>query len=307
MLSPPAPILIAENLTKQIKGRTIVDSVSFRLQPGEVFGFLGPNGAGKTTTIRMLVGLIRPTAGRVQICGHDIERELESALRCVGCIVETPDLYRFMTGRENLEHFARMLGGIDPDEIDRVGSLVALSHRLHDRVRTYSLGMRQRLGIAQALLGRPRVLILDEPANGLDPAGIREMRELLRTLAHDEQIAVFVSSHLLAEVEMMCDRVAIIHRGAILTTGTIAGLVIASHETELVVDRIDLAVSIVTAIGVEHRTDHDRLFLRISEADIPPIIDRLVTAGVRIFRVAPRAKSLEELFLELTGVESSIE
>src|SRR5436309_11296705 len=200
-------MLSARNLTKVIGDRTIVDGASFDLNAGEVFGFLGPNGAGKTTTIRMLVGLIKPTAGSVSICGFNVRRDFEKALSNVGCIVENPDLYRFMTGRENLEHFARMLRAA-PEEIERVGELVALSHRLDQRVGTYSLGMRQRLGIAQALLGHPKVLILDEPANGLDPAGIREIRELLRSLAGDG-MSGFVSRHLLAEIELMGDRVAI--------------------------------------------------------------------------------------------------
>src|ERR1043165_3209968 len=208
------PTLVARDLTKVIGKRTIVDNVSFELAAGEVFGFLGPNGAGKTTTIRMLVGLIKPTRGSVTICGHDIQRDFERAMRCIGCIVETPDLYRFMSGRENLEHFARMLGATNED-IDRVATQVAMAHRLDQRVGTYSLGMRERLGTAQALLGHPRVLILDEPANGLDPAGIREIRELLRDLAANG-MSVFVSSHLLAEVQLMCDRVAIIHKGRVL-------------------------------------------------------------------------------------------
>src|SRR5262249_25602765 len=148
------PVLVASNLTKVIGKRTIVEGVSFSLNPGEVFGFLGPNGAGKTTTIRMLVGLIKPTSGSVAICGYDVRRDFEKALTNVGCIVETPDLYRFMTGRENLEHFARMLS-VSPSEIERVAELVALAHRLDQRVGTYSLGMRQRLGIAQAMLGSP--------------------------------------------------------------------------------------------------------------------------------------------------------
>src|SRR5260370_25093668 len=213
------PVLVASNLTKVIGKRTIVDGVSFSLSPGEVFGFLGPNGAGKTTTIRMLVGLIKPTSGSVKICGYDVRRDFEKALRNVGCIVENPDLYRFMTGRENLEHFARMLS-VKSSEIERVAELVQLAHRLDQRVGTYSLGMRQRLGIAQALLGSPRLMILDEPANGLDPAGIREIRELLRSLARDQQMAVFISSHLLGEVELMCDRVAIIHKGQLRREGT---------------------------------------------------------------------------------------
>src|SRR5436190_4871895 len=198
--SPAGPVLVAKDLTKVIGKKTIVDGVSFSINQGEVFGFLGPNGAGKTTTIRMLVGLIKPTRGSVTICGFDVRRQFEQAMRNIGCIVENPDLYRFMTGRENLEHFARMLR-VAKTEIERVAELVNLAHRLDQRVGTYSLGMRQRLGIAQAMPGNPRVLILDEPANGLDPAGIREIRELLRRLAA-EGMSVFISSHLLAEIEL---------------------------------------------------------------------------------------------------------
>ncbi|HEY2830664.1 MAG TPA: ABC transporter ATP-binding protein [Thermoanaerobaculia bacterium] len=220
--------LLARDLRKVIGKKTIVENVSLDIPAGEVFGFLGPNGAGKTTTIRMLVGLIKPTAGTVTICGYDIHRDFENAMRQIGCIVETPDLYRFMNGRENLEHFARMLG-VGANEIERVAELVGLEHRLDQRVGTYSLGMRQRLGIAQALLGHPKLLILDEPANGLDPAGIREIRELLRSIA-SEGMSVFVSSHLLAEVQLMCDRVAIIHKGRVLKEGPVHDLV-ASNQT----------------------------------------------------------------------------
>ena len=260
-MTSAAPALSAHELTKVIGRRTIVDRVSFDLFPGEVFGFLGPNGAGKTTTIRMLVGLIRPTEGAVTICGHDIRHQFEEAMRCVGCIVETPDLYRFMTGRENLEHFARMLG-VKSSETDRVADRVGMLHRLDQRVGTYSLGMRQRLGIAQALLGRPRVMILDEPANGLDPAGIREMRELIRGLAADG-MSIFVSSHLLAEIELMCDRVAIIHHGQILRAGTVRNLIASQRAMEFHVGDVDRAGSVFTQRGVAFEKDHDRLFAAI--------------------------------------------
>jgi ABC-2 type transport system ATP-binding protein len=217
-------VLSAEGLAKRYGGREVVTDATFDLRRGEVFGFLGPNGAGKTTTIRMLVGLVKPTRGRVVIDGHDLRHDFEAAMRRVGCIVETPDLYRFLTGRENLEHFARMLGDGARGRIPALADLVKMSGRLDDTVRTYSLGMRQRIGIAQALLGDPAVLILDEPTNGLDPAGIREMRELIRHLADDRGLAVFVSSHILAEVEKIADRVAIVHRGKTLATGTLAEL-----------------------------------------------------------------------------------
>jgi len=217
-------VLSAEGLAKKYGDREVVSDATFALHRGEVFGFLGPNGAGKTTTIRMLVGLVRPTRGRVVIDGHDLSREFEAAMRRVGCIVETPDLYKFLTGRENLEHFARMLGDGAAGRIGPLSELVKMSGRLDDAVRTYSLGMRQRIGIAQALLGDPAVLILDEPTNGLDPAGIREMRELIRRLADERGLAVFVSSHILSEMEKLVDRIAIVHRGRTLATGTLAEL-----------------------------------------------------------------------------------
>ncbi|MGZ7039760.1 MAG: ABC transporter ATP-binding protein, partial [Thermoanaerobaculia bacterium] len=252
-----APTLVASHLTKKIGKKTIVNDVSFELRAGEVFGFLGPNGAGKTTTIRMLVGLIRPTAGTVTICGQDVRHHFEEAMRCIGCIVETPDLYRFMTGRENLEHFARMLR-VPAEDIERVANIVALGHRLDQRVREYSLGMRQRLGIAQALLGHPRLLILDEPANGLDPAGIREIRELLRGLAATG-MSVFVSSHLLAEIELMCDRVAIIHKGNILRDGTVRELIASQRAMEFHVSDIVRATQVLQERDVAFTPDHDRL------------------------------------------------
>jgi ABC-2 type transport system ATP-binding protein len=295
--------LVANHLTKVIGKRTIVDSVSFELSPGEVFGFLGPNGAGKTTTIRMLVGLIKPTEGKVTICGFDIRRHFEQAMSNVGCIVETPDLYRFMTGRENLEHFARMLR-VGAAEIERVAALVSLAHRLDQRVGTYSLGMRQRLGIAQALLGSPRLLILDEPANGLDPAGIREIRELLRHLAHDRQMSVFVSSHLLGEVELMCDRVAIIHKGRILREGSVKELIASHREMEFRVGDVERAAEIVRSKGFAFRVDTDRLWISMDENDAPPLVAALAENGVALFHAQRHVETLEEMFLQVTGGET---
>jgi len=297
------PTLVANHLTKVIGDRTIVDSVSFQLYPGEVFGFLGPNGAGKTTTIRMLVGLIKPTAGSATVCGFDIRRDFEKAMRHVGCIVETPDLYRFMTGRENLEHFARMLGA-HANEIERVAELVQLAHRLDQRVGTYSLGMRQRLGIAQALLGSPRLLILDEPANGLDPAGIREIRELLRELATERQMSVFVSSHLLGEIEMMCDRVAIIHHGRILRDGPVKELISSRQEMEFRVGDVKRAAQIVQEKGFEFRADTDRLWISIDENDAPSLVAALTAGGIAVFHAHRRVETLEEMFLQATGGET---
>ena len=302
-MNDTSPTLTATTLTKIIGDKTIVDDVSFELQRGEIFGFLGPNGAGKTTTIRMLVGLIKPTSGHVTICGFDQRNQFEDAMRCVGCIVENPDLYRFMTGRENLEHFARMLRA-PRTEIERVAELVSLAHRLDQRVGTYSLGMRQRLGIAQALLGDPKLLILDEPANGLDPAGIREIRELLRRLATERKMSIFISSHLLAEIELTCDRVAIIHKGRILREGSVRELISNRREMELRVDDVARAAAIATNRNLTYRTDTDRIWIAIEEADAPPLIASFVEAGINVFHAQRRTQSLEEMFLEATGGES---
>lgn len=299
-----SPVLVARSLTKTIGGKTIVSGVSFEIEPGEVFGFLGPNGAGKTTTIRMLVGLIRPTSGSVTICGHDVQREFEAAMQHVGCIVETPDLYRFMSGRENLEHFARMRKGVGETDIARVADLAMLTHRLEDKVRTYSLGMRQRLGIAVALLSRPKLLILDEPANGLDPAGIREMRNLLRRLSSEDGLAVFVSSHLLAEVELMCDRVSIIHRGNILETSPVQGLHAHAPEMDFRVDDAGLAFGLVTAMGYPVTAEGNSLAIEITEEQAPDVVARLAAGGVRIFHAQRRIRTLEERFIEATGGET---
>lgn len=299
--APPIP-LVARDLTKVIGTRTIVDHVSLEVQPGEVFGFLGPNGAGKTTTIRMLVGLIRPTAGSVTICGHDLKSEFEAAMRCVGCIVETPDLYRFMSGRENLEHFARMLGATNGD-IERVAEIVGLAHRLDGRVRTYSLGMRQRLGIAQALLGRPKLLILDEPANGLDPAGIREIRSLLRQLAAGG-MSVLVSSHLLAEIELMCDRVAIIHHGRILRTGTVHELISSRRSVEIRAGDAGAAAALLQERSIAFERSGDQLFAQLEEDATPAVVAALAERGIPIFAVRPRVQSLEEMFIDVTGGET---
>lgn len=215
--------LSAVRLAKRYGTREAASNISFDLHRGRVLGFLGPNGAGKTTTIRMLVGLIRPTSGHVLVHGEVLQRHKERALRHIGCIVETPDLYPFLTGRENLEHFARMLdrAAVGARTIDELASLVRMDRRLDEKVSNYSLGMRQRVGIAQALLGSPSILILDEPANGLDPAGMYEMRALIRRLATEDGLAVLVSSHLLTEMEKTCDDVVIIHEGKSVVAGTV--------------------------------------------------------------------------------------
>ena len=308
----PEVVLSAEHLTKRFGEREAVSDVSFDVHAGEVFGFLGPNGAGKTTTIRMLVGLARPDRGRVRIRDLDLAHEFRRAMGHVGCIVESPDLYRYLTGRENLVHFSRMLPDGAEERIEELAGLVVLTERLDDKVSTYSLGMRQRLGIAQALLGNPDVLILDEPANGLDPAGIREIRRLVRRLAKERGIAVFVSSHLLSEVEQTCDRVAIIHRGRTLATGPVRELVdrVASDGLRLIVRPVRKAAEVLAAFGpAEVAGDGDgdgegEVDARIPRESVPAALRALAAAGVDVFAAERSLASLEEVFLEVTGGET---
>ncbi len=302
-------VLSAEHLTKRFGSREAVSDVSFDVHAGEVFGFLGPNGAGKTTTIRMLVGLARPDRGRVRIRGLDLVHDFRKAMGHVGCIVEAPDLYRYLTGRENLVHFSRMLPEGAEERIPELARMVALADRLDDRVSTYSLGMRQRLGIAQALLGNPDILILDEPANGLDPAGIREIRQLVRHLAADRGIAVFISSHLLSEVEQTCDRVAIIHRGRTLATGPVKELVdrVASDRLRLTARPAHRAAEVLAAFGPAETGAGDGegpVHARIPRERVPDALRALAAAGVDVFAVERSLASLEEVFLEVTGGET---
>ncbi|MEP6801478.1 MAG: ABC transporter ATP-binding protein [Acidobacteriota bacterium] len=301
-------VLSAENLTKSFGKRVAVAGVSFEVLAGEVFGFLGPNGAGKTTTIRMLVGLARPDAGSIRIRGLDLAHDFQRAMSHVGCIVESPDLYKYLTGRENLLHFSRMLPEGAAGRIPDIAKLVSLDERLDDRVSTYSLGMRQRLGIAQALLGNPDLLILDEPANGLDPAGIREIRRLVRSLAEERGIGVFVSSHLLAEVELMCDRVAIIHRGKTLATGPVRELLDRPRGPHrFTVRPTGLALSVLAAFaesGAAEAEGEDAVSVNLSKEKVPEAVRALGAAGVEVFGIERPASSLEEVFLEVTGGET---
>ncbi|AMX83165.1 bacitracin ABC transporter ATP-binding protein [Geobacillus subterraneus] len=223
-----------KNLTKRIGSKTIIKGLDFEIYPGEIFGFLGPNGAGKTTTIRMMVGLTKITEGDVIIYGKSIKKQFKEAIAQVGAIVENPEMYKFMSGWKNLLHYARMTpGGVNQDKIEEIVHLTGLENVIHKKVKTYSLGMRQRLGLAQALLHEPSVLILDEPTNGLDPSGIYEIRSYLRNLAREKGLTIFISSHLLSEVEILCDRVGIIKNGELISVDYINNFVNAGNETKI--------------------------------------------------------------------------
>jgi ABC-2 type transport system ATP-binding protein len=299
------PIVTLQNVTKRIGGKTIIDKLSFQVPQGEVFGFLGPNGAGKTTTIRMMVGLMSLSEGDILIGGHSIHTDFEKAIKQVGAIVENPEMYKFLSGWNNLVHYARMVPGITHHRIAEVVKLMGLENRIHDKVKTYSLGMRQRLGVAQAVLHKPRLLILDEPTNGLDPAGIRELRDYLRQLSRDEGVSVIVSSHLLSEMELMCDRVAIIQNGRLVDVRTTKELVQAGGRSTVVFEVSDtkLAHQVLAQNdgGYPAELQQEGIVLQLDREEIADVTALLVHAGVRIFGIHPVTTSLEDKFLEMTG------
>ncbi len=311
MLVPSAarasePVVRLKDVTKRIGSRTIIDHLTFDVPAGEVFGFLGPNGSGKTTTIRMMVGLMMLSGGEITIKGHSITNEFEKAIRQVGAIVENPEMYKYLTGYQNLLHYARMIPGISRQRIDEVTALVGLTGRIHDKVKTYSLGMRQRLGVAQAIMHKPSLLILDEPTNGLDPAGIRELRDYLRVLAEQEGITVFVSSHLLSEMELMCDRVAIIQAGKLIDIRSIHQAQDDAAVSQVVfeVDRPDDAAARLDGMGV--LVNGKSLTVAVNREEVADINARLVSAGIRVYGIRVQTKSLEDQFLEMTGGEQIV-
>lgn len=302
-------LLSISHLNKSMGKRQILHDISFEAYAGEVFGFLGPNGAGKTTTIKIVVGLLSLDDGEIFIDGADIRKNFEKAMANVGGIVENPEMYKYMTGMENLRQYARMRNGVTQERIDEVVSLVKLSNRINDKVSKYSLGMRQRLGVAQAILHHPKLLILDEPTNGLDPAGIKELRDILKELAHKEQICVLVSSHLMSEMELMCDRVGIIANGRMLGVHTLEEMISASSgdTTEYSIHTSDP----VKALGIIDVADSDKtveeniikikLKTDTAEEHISSINKAIIDAGIKLYTVsAAENKKLEDVFIQLT-------
>lgn len=293
------------NLSKKIGKKEIIKDLNFEINPGEVFGFIGPNGAGKTTTIRMIVGLMSITEGDVQIFGKSIKKNYAEAVGRVGAIVENPEMYPFMTGRQNLKHFARMIPGIKKDRIEEVIALVGLEQVINQKAGRYSLGMRQRLGIAQALLHSPSVLILDEPTNGLDPAGIREIRQYIRKLADEENVAVVISSHLLSEIELMCDRIGIIKNGELVATQDVKASM--GDDTKLRQVQMEVSANAEAIALIKEKFDIDAeeaghfIAFQILKENIPNVIQTLVAHDILIYQVEASRTTLEDKFFDLIG------
>jgi len=295
-------VLETRGLTKRFRRRVAVADLDLAVDRGDVYGFLGPNGAGKTTTMRMMVGLIRPTAGSVRLLGEELGFWRRRPLARIGAIVETPSFYAYLSGRDNLRLVADLAGGCPRSRIDEVLDRVGLRERAGDPARVYSHGMKQRLAIAAALLPAPSLVLLDEPTNGLDPMGIRDVRALIRSLARDDGLTVFLSSHLLAEVEQVCNRVGIVHLGAKIWEGAVAELLGARRQLRVVARPADRARAVLAELAPDRVADDPAragALLVTGEVDAEEVVARLVAAGCRVAELTPEVPSLEEVFVEL--------
>lgn len=292
-------ILKCENLNKSFGKKKILKDVSFTIKKGDILGFIGPNGSGKTTTIKLILGLNSIDSGNVTINGFDIKKDFESAIKGVGAIVENPDMYMYLSGYENLKLVANMYN-VSSSKIDEVVKLVKLEGRIKDKVSKYSLGMRQRLGIAQALINSPNLLILDEPTNGLDPEGIKELRDLLKNLAKKENIAVLISSHNLAELDSFCNKVCIIQNGTIIESNEVKKLKkeVSNSTYIFEVSNSTLVNNIIDNIKV---LDSTHFSIKSKKEEIPNIITKLINNNILIYEVYENKISLEEAFLNKTG------
>ena len=296
-------VLEIKDVHKRLGSRNIIKGISLSVKEGEIFGFLGPNGAGKTTTIRMIVGLIAPNKGSISILGEDVQHNREKALKEVGAVVENPELYTYLTGKENLRQLARIYKNISDKDIDEVVELVGLTDRINDKVKKYSLGMKQRLGLAEALLAKPKLLILDEPTNGLDPNGIIEFRELVKKIAREKNTSVFISSHILSEIEQLCDTVAFIDKGIIKSIESVNGdSVKAEIETAVLsTPELDKSRELLKSLDFIHEAavDDDVITLQVKKGSIPQIVVELTKNNIPIEEIYKKKQDLEERYMQL--------
>ncbi|WBW99105.1 ABC transporter ATP-binding protein [Oceanirhabdus sp. W0125-5] len=296
-------ILKVSNLSKSFGKKNVVKSLNLEVEKGDVFGFLGPNGAGKTTTIRMMLGLIKMNEGEVSINGYNVKTDFSKAIESVGAVVESPKFYEYLSGYDNLKLIANLHKNISKDRINEVLEIVGMKKRAKDKMKTYSLGMKQRLGIARALLNNPQLIILDEPTNGLDPQGMVEVRELIIKLAKEENITFFISTHLLHEVELMCNRVAIINQGETIVQGTVSELLDKDHDSiELITQNNQLAKELIEKLNyAEHVEDTDKgILITLDEKKSGVLNSYLNENGVVVEYLIPKNQSLEEFFIETT-------
>lgn len=293
----PIPVLECKALNKSLGKKHILKDVNLVLNEGDILGFIGPNGAGKTTTIKLILGLQTIDSGNVSINGYDIKKDFVKAIKNVGAIVENPDMYTYLSGYDNLK-MSQRLYNIKEDRVKEVIKLVGLEKRIHDKVSKYSLGMRQRLGIANAILNNPKLLILDEPTNGLDPEGIKEIRTLLLKLAKTEKMAILVSSHILSELDSFCNKIAIIQNGKIIETNDISKIKEINKEEVYLFEVSSTNKLPIEKIIIISDTEFK---IKTSKENIPDIINTLVKNNIKIYKVHEEQMSLEEVFLKKTG------
>ncbi len=294
-------ILECKKLCKKFGKKQVLKDVSFELNEGDILGFIGPNGAGKTTTIKLILGLQKITSGSVSINGYDIKKDFEKAIYKVGAIVENPDMYMYLTGRQNLNLIAKLYKGITKERINEVIEISGLKNRIDDKVSKYSLGMRQRLGIAASILHNPNILILDEPTNGLDPEGIKELRLLLQKLAKEEKMGIMISSHNLLELDSFCNKVCIIQNGQILTNCNISELK-KQVSNNYYIFEVDKVRDLYKVLDEKIEIINDNFFkIKLKKDDVPTVIKNLLDNDYNVYQVNELQVSLEDAFFEKTG------
>lgn len=296
-------VLEVKGLKKKIGSREIIKDLSFSIEEGEIYGFLGPNGAGKTTTIRMLVGLIHPTLGEITICGENLLKNKERALKDVGAIVENPELYSYLSGRENLMQIA-YIRRVSKEEVNELIKTVGLEERIDDKVKKYSLGMKQRLGLAAALIGKPKLLILDEPTNGLDPSGIIDFRNIVKSAARKHNMAVLISSHILSEVQQLCDKVAFINEGVIKAVEDM-DIAVSSIEKESITlivstdikDAVNKIKTIEFVTAAEEKNGVINIVIESNKAS--ELVREIVKLEIGVEEFKKNREGLEQRYMEL--------
>ena len=299
-------ILEIKNVSKSFGRTKIIDNLTFSVNSGEIFGFLGPNGAGKTTTMKMVLGLIPFSDGDICINGYSIKKDFEKAMQNVGGIVENPDLYEYMTGYENLKLVARIYK-VDKKRIDEIVDIVGLKEKIKLKVKKYSLGMKQRMSVALALIRNPKLLVLDEPTNGLDPVAIHELRDLLKDLAHNRGVCVFVSSHLLSEVELMCDRVGILDKGRLIKIEGLKNITEIKDKNDneaiykIITSDNKKAKDILVNNGYEVNDKKEALEVSIKKDKIDLLINIMLSNGITVYEFSIKKATLEEEYLNVTG------
>lgn len=293
-------ILEIKNVSKKIGKKQILKDITLEVKQGEIFGFVGPNGAGKTTLIKTMLGLYKQDSGSITINGFNIKTEFEKAMENIGAIIENPEMYDYLSGKDNLKIY-KMIGNVSDEALEEIIKTVKLENRINNKVKTYSLGMRQRLGLAQALISNPKLLILDEPTNGLDPIGIKELRELLKKISKEKNISVFVSSHILSEIELMCDRIAIIDGGSLIEIKDLKDKKQDTKDKVLFeVSDSKLASKYLNKQNYKNEILDNYIVLEIKKEEIPNINKLLVSNNINVFEIKKVKKTLEDEFIEKT-------